>query len=188
MDEHVMAGSTAANPDLSWSQVRETLLMLELAVAQISHALMDSNSSIDTLTRSFTKMCETVQAIETASTQLPNDKASESATAIRAGCADVKGQTLDAIVAFQFYDKMAQRLQHVCQSMDQLANLISDPRRLYTPAEWAALQQAIKSKYSVEAERLMFDYIMQGLPVEEALKRAMTQHQAETREGDLELF
>ena len=33
-------GSSAHNPDLNWSQVRETVLMLELAAVQIETAMM----------------------------------------------------------------------------------------------------------------------------------------------------
>ena len=35
MSEYNLAGSTARNPDLDWSQIRETILMLALSMAQI---------------------------------------------------------------------------------------------------------------------------------------------------------
>ena len=46
--------STAARPDLDWSQVRETILMLDLAVAQMEMAMRDSADSVDVLTHAFT--------------------------------------------------------------------------------------------------------------------------------------
>ena len=62
--------STAAKPDLDWSQVKETVLMLRLAAAQIDFSLRDGNSSVDTLTDSFTSMASSMQAIAQASQQL----------------------------------------------------------------------------------------------------------------------
>jgi hypothetical protein len=41
--------STSARPDLDWSQVRETIMMLNLAVAQIEMALKDSGGSVEIL-------------------------------------------------------------------------------------------------------------------------------------------
>ena len=38
----------------SWSHVRETINMLYLAVCQIETTMADSNTSVDTLTNSFT--------------------------------------------------------------------------------------------------------------------------------------
>jgi phospholipid N-methyltransferase len=39
-------GTSAHMPGLNWSQVRETVLMLELSAAQIEAAMKDSNSSM----------------------------------------------------------------------------------------------------------------------------------------------
>ncbi|NNG13824.1 MAG: hypothetical protein HKM22_01540 [Gammaproteobacteria bacterium] len=48
--------SRTDDPDLDWNQVRETVLMLNLAMARMTHALRDGDKSIDSLSRSFTKM------------------------------------------------------------------------------------------------------------------------------------
>ncbi|HCK81142.1 MAG TPA: hypothetical protein DIC59_06715, partial [Candidatus Competibacteraceae bacterium] len=42
--------------------------------------------------------------------------------------------------------------------------------RLYNPYEWMGMQEKIKSRYTMEEERLMFDAIMQGKTVKQALK------------------
>lgn len=47
--------SKADNPDLDWSQVRETVLMLNLAMARMTHAMRDGDESVDQLGRSFTE-------------------------------------------------------------------------------------------------------------------------------------
>ena len=55
--------STPARPDLDWSQVRETILMLGLAISQIEMAMKDSGESVDMLANSFITMFGHVQVI-----------------------------------------------------------------------------------------------------------------------------
>ena len=45
-------------PISDWSQVRETVLMLELAAGQVEAAMRDSNYSVEVLTDTFTSMAE----------------------------------------------------------------------------------------------------------------------------------
>ena len=49
------AGSTSINPDLDWSQLKETILMLNLAVAQIDQSMNEGNASVEALAGSFTR-------------------------------------------------------------------------------------------------------------------------------------
>lgn len=189
-EELVRNGTQAHQPDLDWSQVRETILMLELAVAQIDMAMRESEGSVDVLTNSFTSMVGQVKMIEGATASLPKDDGTVQARdAILSACQNVTTMMQQTIVAFQFYDKLSQKLSHVTHSIDNLADLISDQRRLYIPYEWVGLQEKIKSKYTMEEERVMFDAIMQGMTVKEALaefNRLCKERKPE--EGDIELF
>ena len=111
-------GTTAHSPDLGWSQVRETVLMLELSAAQIEAAMRESNGSVDVLTASFTNMAETLHAI----TETLNDVSATDDAATRerllsaagAGSITVEGRLTDGnngakIATFrdQMKDKMA---------------------------------------------------------------------------------
>lgn len=158
--------STAARPDLDWSQVRETILMLGLAVSQIEMAMKDSGESVDMLANSFTTMFGHVQVIADVAKSIPEGEAREN---IQSNCAIVGSKMQEAIIAFQFYDRLVQRLSHVCHSIDGLADLISDSGRLYNPHEWFGMQQKIRSKYTMEEEKLMFDAIMEGKSIKAAL-------------------
>lgn len=67
--------STAARPDLDWSQARETIMMLKLAVAQIAMVLQESSGSVDVLTHSFTDRYGNLMAMEQATlNQLVSNK------------------------------------------------------------------------------------------------------------------
>ena len=50
------ARSTSARPDLDWSQLKETVLMLNLSVAQLEQSMNEGNASVATLSSSFTAL------------------------------------------------------------------------------------------------------------------------------------
>ena len=74
-----------------------------------------------------------------------------------------------AIIAFQFYDKRVQRLAHIGISLGDLSDLVANSQRLFNPNEWVQLQQKIKVKYTTREEIAMFDAVMQGMPVQQAV-------------------
>lgn len=185
-DNESSSRSTAANPDLDWSQVRETILMLGLAIAQIESAMKDSGESVESLANSFTTMSGTVKVIADAAEDLPDSPAKQCVTD---NCRIVSERVNEAIIAFQFYDRMVQRLSHVAHSVDDLGGLIADSRRLYNPHEWVGMQQKIRSKYTMDEERVMFDAIMQGMTVKQALARYLEiRQQKQAQHVDVELF
>ncbi|MCK6387712.1 hypothetical protein [Zoogloea sp.] len=180
-------GTSAHSPDLDWSQVRETVLMLELAVGQIESALKEGNSSVEVLTDSFTSMAGYMRMMGSALEQLPDTPATAQLKESLIGHAgEVAGRVQRSIVAFQFYDKLSQRLAHVSHSLQALGTLVTDQRKLYNPFEWVALQEKIRAKYSTREEVEMFNAVMQGMPVQEALDN----YKAEMKDkgDDVELF
>ena len=56
-------GSSSVNPDLDWSQIKETISMICLAMAQIETTLNDSSKSVDDLTSTFTGMSSDARQI-----------------------------------------------------------------------------------------------------------------------------
>lgn len=177
-----MTTSTSERPDLDWSQVRETVRMLNLAVAQTEMSMKEGDDSVDTLTDAFTTMVARVQVIE----KMAKSDDDIDAKQIVEQCEAVTGEMQHVIQAFQFYDKLTQRLSHVSHSLDALGNLVSDSAKLYNPIEWSLLQEKIISKYSMPAEHHMFELVMQGKSVEEILKHVNPSSQS--NEDDIELF
>lgn len=187
MESGIIRGTTAHQPDLSWSQVRETVLMLELAAVQIETAMKDSNASVDVLAHSFTTMAGYMQMISDTVKTLPDEGEVGEAKRQLGGVSDnVSGMMHQAIIAFQFYDKLVQRLSHVGLSLGELSDLVADGRRLFNPGEWVELQQRIKAKYSTADEVAMFDAVMQGVPVHQAVDKFMADMKNKT--DDIELF
>ena len=184
-------GTRVHAPDLDWSQVRETVLMLELAAGQVEAALRDSGSSVDVLTGSFTSMAGTLEGVDAQLMRLAEKEGMTPELAeIRDEARRVAEQVHRSIIAFQFYDRLTQRLDHVCHSLESLADLVNSPDRRYRPDQWAALQAQIASKFTMTEERAMFDAVLHGVPVKEALQQYMTarMHEVEAGGGDIELF
>ncbi len=180
-------GTRVHAPDLDWSQVRETVLMMELSAGQIEAAMKDSNNSVEVLTDVFTTMAGYMRIIGDTVTALSDEGESGAARADLLGATEhVSGMVHQAIIAFQFYDKLVQRLSHVNHSLAALSSLVGDKSRLYNPSEWVALQEKIRSKYTMREEVEMFDAVLSGMPVAEALDNFM--HKINDKSDDIELF
>jgi len=180
-DSNGASSSSATNPDLDWSQVRETVLMLNLAMARLTHAMRDGDDSVNTLGHSFTKMAGHVSFMQdTVSGMEEGDTRSN----LLEHCISIRGQVDTAIMAFQFYDRLTQRMQHVSHSLDDLAELVNSPHRLYNPIEWKALQETIRSNYTLDSDKQMFESLLQGKTIDEIMEEA----KESSHEDDIELF
>lgn len=181
-----MQASTANHPDLSWSQVHETVVMLELAAKQIESAMKDGNVSVETLGNSFTELAESMRKICEGFEKLPSS--GEGLEAAKADLSAISQYAANliakAVVAFQFYDKLAQRLTHVSSGLGDLSALVSDKSRLFLPEEWVKLQEKIRSHYSTPEEMVMFDAVIHGMRVEDALEK----YQPPATTNSIELF
>jgi hypothetical protein len=178
-----MAYSNSKNPDLDWSQVRETIKLLNLSAAQVDAILLESEVSVNTLTDSFTEIVESMQAI---SGHLIELEASGSKDNVLGCCCETEAKVQAAIIAFQFYDRMQQCLQHVTSNLRGLSKLVETPERLYNPTEWDGFQKQIRSRYTMESEKAMFDAILHGKSVEDAIAEKMAAVKEPT--DDTELF
>ena len=87
---------------------------------------------------------------------------------------------------------ITQRLEHVTSALGKLCGLISEPSKYADPNEWRLLQTEIRDSYTMEAERLMFEHIMMGISVDEALEIYHHNFDAVVEEDntgdDIELF
>ncbi|NOT12058.1 MAG: hypothetical protein HOP23_09550 [Methylococcaceae bacterium] len=178
-----MSYSNSVKPDLDWSQVRETIKLLTLSAAQVDVNMTESDGSVNTLTESFTDIVEHMQKINNILLTLESSDTRDNALEC---CAETKNKIQAAIIAFQFYDRMQQCMQHVTSNLKGLSNLVASPEKLYNPNEWRKFQNQIRSRYTMESEKMMFDAILQGKSVDEAIaaKEAFQQ----TQSDDIELF
>lgn len=177
--------SMSSNPDLDWSQIHETVRMLNLAVAHIEMSMRDGDESVDTLSDAFTTMMGNLKVMGSIVAQ---QQESESKDTFMSHYQIVEQQMQSTIIAFQFYDKLNQRLSHMSHSLSALSELISNKDKLYSPNEWKALQEKIKSRYTIESDRKMFEVLLNGATVTEALDFMKNESKDDSGEDAIELF
>ena len=132
--------------------------------------MRDGDDSVAILGDSFTSTAQKLEEILSLVDQLPDDQQSVSIKPeIKGRCWETLSQINKFVVAFQFYDKLSQRMAHVSHSLAELGDLVGDQDRLFFPGEWHKLQMDIGSHYTMVEERQMFQAVMNGASVEEAL-------------------
>lgn len=179
---------TAHEPNPDWNHLRETVRMMELAVAQVEAAMTDSSASVDSLTGTFTTMANTIRLMEERITGLTGDQATQEVRSELLGAAGhVGGMVRQAIIAFQFYDRLSQRLSHVSNGLAWLAELVGDQQRATAVDSWLDLKQRIRARYSMPEENEMFDAVLvRGLSVDDAVREFI--EKMNKKGDDIELF
>jgi hypothetical protein len=187
MTKLTKSAPTGQMTESDWSQVRETTLMLELATGQIAAAMKDSNASVDVLTDSFTTMAGYLHMITNALSELPVEgEIGDTKKTILEAANNVTNMVHQSIVAFQFYDRLSQRLAHVSHGLASLNELVGDKHRVISPQEWMALRGKIRSKYTTVDECAMFDAVLSGMSVQEALE--LYKSELKDKGSDIDLF
>lgn len=182
------AATQSNTEQVGWMHVRETIRMLFLAIAQIEIALRESDDSVDHLTEVFTSMVDRENEIKQSIESLSSDDCEEALRQdIKDNVDSVTAKMQSAIVAFQFYDKLTQRLTHVASSMEELSNLLDDESRIEVIEEWQGLQSTIKSRYSMREEFELFNAVISGADVRDAIRRYNETSKADNID-DIEMF
>lgn len=164
-----------------WSQVRETILMINTAVARVEYSMIEGNDSVTALSKSFVDIVNSAKEIGDAAASLPD---SPEKADVESRCEKISQDMQSAIIAFQFYDKLSQRLTHVSKSLTSLTEILDSPEKVSDKQNWLELQNKIRSNYTLDADQQMFNDVLNGTSIEEALKLA----QQKVSEDDIELF
>lgn len=170
-------GSQESQPTMNFSQVGETIAMLALTVAQIETSMKEGDKSVNQLTDSFTDLAshsqEIIEEAQKLDVNIPHEALIRKS--MLQAAEGLTGKIQQAVIAFQFYDRLSQRLDHASHSLEKIGHLIADSGERYEENAWRKVQDEIKSSYTMEAERIMFEHIMRGHSVAEALE--IYQHQ-----------
>jgi hypothetical protein len=170
-----------AAPDPSRSVEQQIAHMLDLCEAQMESALAESDEAVDSLIEAFTGIVESTRALGAATGQQAE---------VEQKLERIRQQMGGAVVAFQFYDKLTQRLQHVRHSLSTLALFVCDREQARKQEQWRRLFTSLKRLYRTEEERQIFELMMQGASLEDARDHV---HQTTSRihppaTGEVELF
>ncbi len=170
------------SPD-AWRHMQETVKLLQLAVAQIEASILDSENSFNRLATNFTGIIETAQAAPDLTQRIEE---------LRSRLIAIQSDVQTAVMDFQFFDRLAQRLSHVKESLEELGDILSNGERVNEENIWDELQQGLKNRYTMQCEREMFDMMLAGATVEEALNHFkanfLKEREAQAEDGDIDLF
>ena len=167
---------TKNSNDENWSHVRETVLMINVAVARIEHAMVEGDDSFTKLSQSFVGIANASEQITRETQKLDDNPSNKN---INANCKDISNQVDSSIVAFQFYDRLSQRMALISETLNSLTEMLKDPNKAEAKDEWATLQNVIRSKYTLDADQEMFDAVLSGSSIEDALKIAAKKNDEE---------
>lgn len=152
-----MAANTKLN-EQEWLYLEQTIKMLSLAIAQIETALHEGNHAAATMGDSFNDIRSLLNVVRQDSPESVDN------------CNTIEKLVNSTVIDMQFYDRLSQRVDHVQNGLRKLLEIMNDPEALVDPTQWKQSQDQIKASYTMEAERLMFEKIMKGEDLDEALK------------------
>lgn len=176
--------NTAPMDEDTWIHLQETVRMLQLAVAQIEASILDSEASFNRLAGNFTAIVSTAQTAPDLVHRMEE---------LHSRLMALQNDVQKAVMDFQFFDRLAQRLSHVKESLQELGDTLqTHPEGLRLTETWERLQHNLKSRYTMQCEREMFDMMLEGGTVEEALahyrEHYLQEKAAQQDSGDIDLF
>ena len=161
--------------------------MLYLSAAQIESSMREGNAAVHQLADALVAISESSRKI---SDSIDNHKAADLEEAPRSN-EDITIRIKDSVVACQSHDRVSQRLEHVTHALSKVCDLISTPQSYEDPNAWQTLRDEISSGYTMESEKIMFEHIMMGMSVQEALEiyhHKFELEEADTSGDEIELF
>lgn len=164
--------------------------MLSLCEAQMDSALQESDRAVDTLIQAFTSLVDSTRGVGTLTQNLPAEIKSAVTEDLEAQVAAISKQMASAVIAFQFYDKLTQRLGHVRHSLSSLALFVGDPAQTQQPEQWRRLHTTLRSQYRTDEEREIFRMMMDrdNAAVSNEANFGPPGATSEAKTGDIELF
>lgn len=172
---------------ITWTPEQQIARMLELCEAQMESALSESDVAMEALVKSFAGLIEAGQALGSLGEKTP----AEAGTADLASQLDaLRKQTAAAVVAFQFYDKLTQRLGHVRYSLSALAMFVCDRSKSVERDQWKRLFTTLRRLYRTDEELQIFKLMVDGASAEEAREcvQQATQTLRAKPTGEIEIF
>lgn len=175
----------------NWSPQQQTARMLALCEAQMEAATQDSDLAVDTLINSFSDLMNLVRELNAESAHNHGDTQTikfASEEEMKQRYQQLMRQVNNAIVAFQFYDKLSQRLGHVRYSLSTLALFVCDRLNSQKPEHWDKLVTTLGRLYRTAEERAIFDSIAGTLAITPNNDKPKPISQTASPEGSIELF
>jgi hypothetical protein len=149
--------NSASAARVPWTPEQQAARMLALCEAQMEGALHDSEESVNHLIVAFAAINASVNELRKLAK--PGSTSASSAQSFELQLNKMQQQMDSAVVAFQFYDKLTQRLGHVRYSLSTMALFVCDRQNSQHPEHWEKLLYTLGRLYRTAEEREIFDSI-----------------------------
>jgi len=158
--------------------------LLQLAAAQLALSLKETEQPFDDLSKLFIEIVEGYNAIE----HLIGSTEQNDITKLQSLHQDTQSKVRNAIVDFQFYDRMTQRLQHIMGTIQDAIKTL-EVKANGGDAEWNEIFERIEKSYTMREETQLFNSIRSGEGFETAVNSLIEQtFKKEAVESEIELF
>ncbi len=164
--------------------------LTRLAAAQIRVTVTESGESVDDLSRSFRDIVSQDRSIRANIEQLPDiPEINEIKEQISLLSSQIGMNVQNAVVAFQFYDRLCQRLDHTSECLRNLSE-IEDNEESSSAEEVTKLRDRVYNHFTMEEERQLFDAVLTSKDFEHAIAEyTLARAQSlEDDDDDIELF
>ncbi len=187
-DETMLDGAQRETPDPGSCDVRESVMLLHVAVAQIDLTMHEGDASVAVLSGALSSIAAGLKSIGQCVQENPSAEEPAQKRNMSAACSTLAKKIEAAIMAIQFYDAMTQKLTHISENLRALADSMTDPGPVNRHGAWHALKQQTRARFTMESERRVFDALMRGMTMEEAVLAAKPLGAEPTPVGVIDLF
>lgn len=167
-----------------WTPAQQIARVLGLCETQMGSALNDADVAMQTLVESFTSVAKSARSMQALAMAMPQTVQAPAAELCEQ-LDSMNQQLVAAVIAFQFYDKLTQRLGHVRYSLSSLADFVCDSTQSTQRKQWDGLLRTLEQLYRTEEERQIFKRMVQTGPRQPAPASTAPRPAAC---GDIELF
>jgi hypothetical protein len=158
--------------------------LLQLAAAQLALSMKETEQPFNNLSRLFIDIVEGFNQIEKLlSRGEPSDI--KHVTQLHK---TTQKSVQNAIIDFQFYDRMTQRLNHIMQNIQDTIFSIENKNET-DDKQWESIFMDIEKSYTMEEEKQLYLSIRSGIGFDQAMKNLITQtFQKQDVAQEIELF
>ena len=146
-----------------WDFSEEIRIILNVSIAQLEISLQESNTSVEELIAAFkTLVFDISDILEDFKKKITNENEENVQLHVKTLSEDICSRVNSSIIAFQFYDRLVQQLNHISTNLSSADTIISKEEQCFHEPTWHELKSNIRLNYTMEAERTMFDAIING--------------------------
>ena len=166
------------------SHLANQVTLLQLAAAQLALSLKETEQPFDDLSKLFIEIVEGFNEIET----LLSSGLSSDIKQVRSLHCLTQNRVKNAIIDFQFYDRMTQRLNHILGNIQDAINSFSDNDK-NDEKHWEGIFSNIEKSYTMREEKILYESIRSGVGFDQAVKDLVSQtFNNDPSVTDIELF